>query len=395
MSLRVAHVSATFPPYRGGTGAVCLHNARELARRGHHLTVLTAAIPGAPAHEERDGFTVRRLRPLLRVGNAPVLPGLPGALRGFDLVHLHYPFFGGESAALAARLGGVPLVITYHQDVVLGGAMGAVALALRHSAGRVALRSAARVLFTSADYGRASHARPLLRGREARVAALPNGVDSAHFHPAADGAAARARHGIAPAEPVALLVAGLDRAHAFKGVEVLLAALAALPADVRGVIVGDGDLRPAYEATAARLGLGGRVIFAGRVPDAELPGYYRAADVAVLPSTTMGEAFGLVLVEALACATPVIASDLPGVRTVVDHGADGLLVPPSDAPALAAALGELLSHQDRRRAMGARGRAKVAARYAWPAIGERLERIYRELLAERAVVAGRPAGGRS
>ena len=69
MSMRIAHVSATFPPYRGGTGNVCLHNALALARRGHEVHVFTAA-GGAPAREERDGVVVRRLRPLLRVGNA-------------------------------------------------------------------------------------------------------------------------------------------------------------------------------------------------------------------------------------------------------------------------------------------------------------------------------------
>lgn len=382
MNLRIAHVTATFPPYRGGTGNVCLHNARELARRGHQVTVLTAAVPGAPTYEKRDGFTVRRLRPLLRVGNAPLLPGLVGALRGFDVVHLHYPFFGGEITALAAFAAHTPLVVTYHQDVLLSGPMGALATGLRQTAGRVALRSAARVLFTSEDYGRASHMRPLLLGREAQIGELPNGVDVSVFRPG-PGDSVRARHGITPAERIALLVAGLDRAHYFKGVGNFITALAGLPQQLRAVIVGDGDLRADYEAAAARLGLERRVTFAGRVADAELPDYYRAADVAVLPSTTMGEAFGLVLVESLACGTPVIASDLPGVRTVVAHGSDGLLVPPGDASALAAALAELLGDEPRRRAMGVRGREKVVAHYAWEAIGERLERIYGEVLDSR------------
>lgn len=393
MSLRIAHVSATFPPYRGGTGNVCWHNARELARRGHRVSVLTAAVPGAPAHEVREGVTIRRLRPLLRVGNASVLPGLPGALRGFDLVHLHYPFFGGEVAALAALARQTPLVVTYHQDVLLTGALEVLATALRHSFGRLTLCMAARLLFTSEDYGMASHIRPLLRGREARIGALANGVDVTVFQPGS-GDAVRARHAIAPGERFALLVAGLDRAHYFKGVELFLTALAALPADVRAVIVGDGDLRTSYEAAAARLGLAQRVSFVGRVADAELPAYYRAADVTVLPSLTMGEAFGLVLVESLACGTPVVASNLPGVRTVVDHTRDGLLVPPGDAVALAAALAALLADEPRRRAMGAHGRARVVAHYAWPTIGAQLERIYCEVLEGRLSEAEPTARGR-
>jgi glycosyltransferase involved in cell wall biosynthesis len=379
--LRIAHVTATFPPYRGGTGNVCFHNAHELARRDHEVHVFTAAVAGTSHEEILAGVNVHRLRPLVRVGNAPVLPGLAPALRGFDVIHLHYPFFGGELTALAARLRRTPLVITYHQDVFLSGAMGLVEQALRRTIGWMALRSAARLLFTSLDYGRASYIRPLLRGHERRIDELPNGVDLDSFTPGVAAPELRARHCLAPGERVALLVAGLDRAHYFKGVGAFLAALAQLPAHVRGVIVGDGDLRPAYAAAAQELGLGERVAFAGRVSDRELPDYYRLADVAVLPSVTMGEAFGLVLVEALACATPVVASDLPGVRTVVDPGVDGLLVPPGDSDALAAALTRVLGDERERCAMGRRGRAKVAARYGWPHIGARLDAIYQNVTA--------------
>lgn len=392
MSMRIAHVSATFPPYRGGTGNVCLHNALALARRGHEVHVFTAA-GGAPAREERDGVVVRRLRPLLRVGNAPVLPGLLGALRGFDIVHLHYPFFGGEISALAAALGRTPLVITYHQDVLLRGAIGLAERALRHTSGRVALRSAARVLFTSRDYARASYARGLLRGRDQRVGELPNGVDIDFFTPGVASAVQRA--GIAPqsGDRVALLVAGLDRAHYFKGVPVFLQALAGLPRHIKGVIVGDGDMRAEYGALAGRLRLDTRVLFAGRVADDELPGYYRLADVTVLPSTTMGEAFGLVLLESMACATPVIASDLPGVRTVVSHGRDGLLAPPGDAAALSRALARILGDERRRQAMGQAGRIKAVTYYDWNTIGARLEDEYVAVLARRPAPAGVYARG--
>ena len=390
--LRIAHVTATFPPYRGGTGNVCYHHARELARRGHEVHVITAAAPDAPPHEVRDGFAVRRLPPLVRVGNAPLLPGLLGALRGFDLIHLHYPFFGGELTTFAAHLFRAPLVITYHQDVCLGGLMGAAAEALRQTLGRWTLRAAARLLFTSKDYGDVSYVRPMLAGRERQVGELPNGVDVLRFQPGPRPLALRQRLGLAADDRVALLVAGLDRAHAFKGVPVLLRALQSLPT-VRAVVVGDGDQRAAYEQVARQLGVAARVCFAGRVDDDALPDYYRLAEVTVLPSTTAGEAFGLVLVESLACGTPVVASDLPGVRTVVDHRRDGLLAPPGDARALAQAIADVLADEQERLAMGRRGRARVAARYSWDRIGDRLEEIYRDVLAERLEARVRAARG--
>jgi glycosyltransferase involved in cell wall biosynthesis len=384
MSLRIAHVTATFPPYRGGTGNACFHNARELARRGHEVHVFTPALPGAARQERRDGIMIHRLRPLLRTGNASVLPGLVWTLRGFDVIHLHYPFFGGEFTALAARLSRTPLVITYQHDVLLTGPMGLIERVQRQTTGRLTLYAAARILFSSLDYGRASHVRPLLRGHEQVLGELPNGVDVTAFSPGDPPADLRTRHRLAHGDRVVLLVAGLDRAHFFKGVNILLAALAQLPPPITGVIVGDGDLRPIYEARAQGLGITERVIFAGRVSDAELPRYYRLAEVTTLPSVTMGEAFGLVLVESMACGTPVIATNLPGVRTVVDHGRTGLLVAPNDATALAAAIARVLSDDAERRAMGQRGRAKVEAYYDWKQIGTNLEDLYRQVLPRRA-----------
>lgn len=381
MTLRIAHITATFPPYRGGTGNVCYHNARELARRGHDVHVFTAALSGAAVREVREGFTIHRLRPLVQVGNAPLLPGLLWVLRGFDVVHLHYPFFGGELATLASRFNRAPLVVTYHQDVHLDGVMGLLAYLLRHTAGRVTLRSAARLLFTSRDYGAASYVGPMLRGREAYLGESPCGVDPAIFHPNYATSDLRVRHNLTDGDRVALMVATLDQAHYFKGVDVFLQALAQLPPFIKGIIVGDGGLRPMYEATARKLGLIKRISFAGRVKSADLPRYYVLADVTVMPSTTMGEAFGLVQVESLASGTPVIVSNLPGVRTVVSPGNDGLLVAPQSPVALAAALRQMLLATDdtTRCAMGQAGHERVKAHYAWEQIGERLERIYQSV----------------
>ena len=385
--MRIAHVTATFPPYYGGTGNVCYHNARELVRRGHEVHVFTAAVKDAPSFEIREGIQIYRLRPLLRLGNAPILPALLRLKQGFDIIHLHYPFFGGEITALAARLSHTPLVITHHQDVFLSGFTGVLEKILRHTLGRWTLRSARRGLFTSQDYGQASYIRPLLRGREATIRELPNGVDLDLFSPGDPPDYLRARYHLTSQDPAALLVASLDRAHYFKGVDVFLDVIAMLSGRVKGVIVGDGDMRQEYIRMACELGLEDQVIFAGRVSDQELTDYYRMADVTLLPSVSMGEAFGLVLVESLASGTPVIASDLPGVRTIVADHEDGLLAEPGNTADLAAKLARSLDWpSDKRRTMGASGRAKVAQRYAWEQIGERLEGIYRDVLAEPALL---------
>lgn len=387
--MRIAHISATFPPYRGGTGTVCYHNALEVARLGHAVEVFTAAYGAVHGHipdasDDPPDVRVHRLRPLIHVGNAPLTPALL-QLGQFDLIHLHYPYiFGAELTTIRALIGRTPTVITYHQDVILGGAMGAAIRAHEQLFGKAMLARADRLLFTSLDYGRSSRVAGLVDRMGARVGDLPNGVDPAAFHPQIDASAIRARYGLADSDRVALFVGGLDSAHYFKGVPVLLDALAQIDdARVKVMIVGDGDLRAQFEAQAGQSGIADRVIFAGRVPQAELAAHYALCDVFVLPSVTMGEAFGIVLLEAMACGKPVIATDLPGVRTVARHDDNGLIVPPHDARALAAAIRALMDDPGRRARMGARGRARVESTYDWARIGAALTAIYDEVIAGR------------
>ncbi len=104
------------------------------------------------------------------------------------------------------------------------------------------------------------------------------------------------------------------------------------------MVVGGGELLSQYKKEAARLGIAERVTFTGGVSDEELVRWYAGARAEILPSTDRSEAFGIVLIEAMACGTPVIASDLPGVRAVVERVNGGSLVPPGDEQALARAL---------------------------------------------------------
>jgi glycosyltransferase involved in cell wall biosynthesis len=246
------------------------------------------------------------------------------------------------------------------------------------------MQAADLVAFTSLDYAKASRYGDLLAAGRIRAVELPNGVDPDRFTPGERPGYLERRHGVV-GRRVVLFVGVLDRAHYFKGVPVLLQAMSQLDrADVTLIVVGEGDMRAAYQAAARELGLADRVHFAGFVPDDDLPDYYRLADVTVLPSTTMGEAFGLVLVESLAGGTPVIASALPGVRTVVTPDRDGYLTTPGDVSQLAHKLSQILSlSADRRRAMGLAGRRKVRRRYAWRQIGTRLVGLYRAVVSQR------------
>ncbi|MEB2365476.1 MAG: glycosyltransferase family 4 protein [Chloroflexota bacterium] len=377
----MAHLTATFFPYPSGTGRVCLQNALGAAKLGCDVTVITSAVKDESVIDDPPGLTVHRLPAAFKVGNAPLLPGL-FRMAKYDIVHLHYPFvFGQEILHAVAGLRRIPVVITYHQDLILSGMMGRMVALHEKTVGRLILTRANRLLVTSRDYFNASRIARFFKPDDPRVTEMPNGVDTSRFTTDVDTAGIRSMYGFAEDDVVLAFCGGMDTPHYFKGVDVLLNAAARVDApNLRLMLIGDGDLRARYMEEARRLGLGERAVFCGRVPDSDLPRHYAAADFLVLPSTTMGEAFGIVLLEAMAAGKPVIASNLPGVRTVVNSGVDGFLAAPNDVDDLAARIRDMLDAGDRRKVMGRAGRDKVVAKYDWSRINERLVDVYREVV---------------
>jgi glycosyltransferase involved in cell wall biosynthesis len=182
-------------------------------------------------------------------------------------------------------------------------------------------------------------------------------------------------------EPVILFVGGLDKAHYFKGLENLLKALAEIkkkpPFSRTSLnVVGQGDLADYYQRCARDLGLTESVFFHDKVDNSKLVDFYNYCDCLVLPSINQGEAFGLVILEAMACAKPVITSNLPGVRSVFKNRKQGLLVKPDDINDLAEKLQFILGDKKRAEAMGRAGRELVEKKYTWEKVGKKLDVIY-------------------
>lgn len=323
----------------------------------------------------------RPLRHLFRTENALFTPGVLG-ISGHALIHLHHPFiFGAEMTWLNCKLRGIPYVVTYHSDLIGKGYRRPAFAIYQRFIVPLVLGGARKLLVTTMDYALASKIGSIVKERREDVSELPNGVDVESFHPRASHDGLRERYGLGEGDLVVLFVGALDRAHVFKGVDILLQALGRIPdPSVKALVVGEGELQRQYVRQASRLSLSGRVHFCGRVPMEELPAHYALCDCLVLPSTAMSEAFGVVLLEAMACAKPVIASNIPGVRTVVSDGEDGLLVRPGDVEDLRDKIEQLLNDSQLRREMGSRGRAKVEENYAWGPIARRLEQVYQQVL---------------
>jgi len=376
--VRIAQVVSTFPPYMAGTGNVCYHNSLELAKLGHSVTVFTSRYPDED-YKYDDSIKVVRGRPLFRIGNAPFLPKLM-ALERFDIVHLHYPYiFGGELIFLNSLLRGNTLVVTCQQDLVFDGFLGGLVNGYKSVLGKRVLFRAKKIFAPSMDYVVNSSFKRLAELRKRDVIELPNGVDIEKFNPNVDCTDLRRQRNL-HGRNVVLFVGALDRAHLFKRVDLLIQAFHKVNAPGAVLmIIGEGDMKHEYQQLAGSLGLSEQVIFTGTITDWDLPQYYALCDLLVLPSTR-SEIFGLVLVEAMACGKPVIATNLPGVRTVVDDGINGFLVTPGDIDELAEKIQCLLENPDMRAQFGKKARQKVETRYSWKEIGRHLEEIYRGVL---------------
>jgi glycosyltransferase involved in cell wall biosynthesis len=354
-------------------GTVAYHQARALAAAGVEVTVFTPH--GTSPRLRPPGVEVVELSPLFSRGNAACLPQVLVRAHGFDLLHLHYPFFGTAELLAARRWLGRPrLVLQYQMDVVGVHWKARLFEWHRRVLLPVILHAADAIVVTSNDYAASSFVAPRLGALQRKLAVISAGVDLDEFSPNGDRLAARRRVGLADA-PTVFFLARLDRAHYFKGLHLLIDAVARLP-DAVLVVGGDGEWRPQYQARAYA-SLGPRVRFIGDVPDERLPSYYRAADVVALPSVDRTEAFGLVLLEALACGTPVVASRLPGVRTLVDEGRTGYLVDPGNIDELADKIARCIRESAR---LGPNAHAFVRARYSWPIIALELIALYRRVL---------------
>jgi len=382
--MKIAIITSTFPPYAGGIGNVAAFNAKELVTLGHQITVFTPLYK--QVKEEITDVKVVRIKPLFKYGNSAFVPKLGKLIKGFDIIHLHYPFFGGaESIWLKKKKfkkQGAKIVLHYHMDVVGEGILKIIFKIHKILILPRIVKMADKVIFTTMDYGQHSDLARRLEKEPDKFIEVPNGVDSQNFSPQAKDESLLRKYQIAKDEKVVLFVGGLDKAHYFKGVEYLIEAMSRLRQAKytwKLVIVGEGELRQEYLDLATQLKINSKVVFTGYVPNEDLPKYYNLAEVVVLPSVDKSEAFGLTLVEAMSCGKPVVASDLAGVRSVVTEKVDGLLAQVKNVDDLATKINYLLINPQEASDFGRAGLRKVKMKYDWPIIGEKIDELYRQM----------------
>jgi len=374
----VALVNLTTTTKIGGVETFVWELARNLALRGIGVTVIGGQSLALPAKKAAPGVSVEtvpyldraRIRriPLLgrRYGLTKLLERLSFGLRAraviehgaFDIVHIHKPFDFPLASWMSARTGARILYSAHGRDFFPGD---------RRFTRAITTFTACSAYNAAEVYER--------YGREAEV--IYNGIDTERFSPHEADAAWRQRI-TGGAAPVILWVGRLER---WKGTIDVLRALALLDCPAHLVIVGDGPELSRLRDAARSLSVADRVHLLGACDHARLPGIYAAADI-VIGTSFANETFGMALAEASACARPVVATRFGGFPEVVRDGVTGLLVPPRDPQALAAALRSLLHDPERRTRMGEAGRAHVVAHFAWPVVTDHVLRLYEAALSE-------------
>lgn len=368
--MKIAHVVCVYPPYKGGIGNVAKDFA-SLTKADNKVTIFTPIQNNFKAQEDRM-MKIEYLKPFLRYGNGAFLPQLFFKLKDFDIVHLHYPFFGASEVVYFAKLffkKKFKLIIHYHMDTDKLSFFTKILSIFSWIILKPLFRVADKITFASEDYILSSRINFFYQNNKQKFHLLPFAVDTDKFFPCPSKKEENKIN--------ILFVGGLDKAHYFKGVDVLLKALGNILNDKIVLnIVGQGGMTSEYRKIAKNAGIEKYVNFLGGVSDEELVKNYQKANIFVLPSINSHEAFGVVLLEALSCAVPVIASNLPGVKSVFEDKQEGLLAEPGNIYDLKKKINTLIVDKNLRRQMGANGKKLIDKKYSFKILKKRLEKIY-------------------
>jgi glycosyltransferase involved in cell wall biosynthesis len=378
--VRVALVNKYYhPPHLGGIETYVQSLAEGLAASpGMSVEAIVANEGPETVREMVDGVEVLRVGRSFAAASTPVAPGMSAAIRAAatgpepaDLFHLQFPYPWGDWAWQRAGCPG-PMVLSYHSDIVrqrvLGAAYHPVMRRLLARADLIIAATPPMVANSAALAPHADKCRLVPYGiHPERYEATPERLDRARQ--------LRESHD----RPIVLFVGRLVY---YKGVDVLLRAMAFVDADV--VLIGTGPLEGELREIAVASGIEERVTFLPPTGDEELVAYMHAAAVLCLPSVATSEAFGIVQLEAHACGTPVVCTDLPtGVPWVNRDGETGLVVPVGEVDALASALSRLVRDDALRERMGKRARERVLEEFTVERMVASTLDVYEEAIAKK------------
>ena len=347
--MRILIVLTYFHPYKSGLTIYALRQAQALAAMGHAVTVLTSQHePSLPSQEQLNGVEVIRLPIAFRFSKGAIMPQLPikawGIIKNTDVVNIHVPQGDAAVIAVLARIHRKPVVLTYQCDLKMPkGWVNQLAGGVANLSSRISAGFADAVVHITRDF--AEHSSFLKRYLD-KLEIIQTPITVAPITEE-DIKEFRKKYAVQPGRRIIGMVARLA---AEKGVEYLAEAmpmiLGALP-NAQVVFVGEYENVIGEKAYKQKIlpmidSLGDHWAFLGPLSEKEKAAFYHLCDVLVLPSVNSTESFGMVQVEALTCGTPVVASNLPGVRQPVLTTGMGKIVPLKDSVALSRAITQIL-----------------------------------------------------
>jgi glycosyltransferase involved in cell wall biosynthesis len=352
--MRVLIALTYYRPHYSGLTIYAERVARALVSRGHRVTILTSRYDNKlPAHEIQNGVKVIRPAVWFHISKGVIMPGILywawKEIRKTDVVQLHVPQLDAAPISMISRLLGKPIVLSYHCDLLLPkGVVHSIANRVSDTANNITARNASVIVHNTRDY--AEHS-AYLRKYIDKVHPIPPPIEVPSITQA-DIQAFRNKFKLLPDERIIGMAARLASE---KGVEYLARALPLLLKQhphARVLFVGPYQNVVGEEAYAERLTsliepLGEHWSFLGILSPVEMAAFFHECEVTVLPSINSTESYGMVQIESMSCGTPVVTTDLPGVRVPVEMTRMGQVVPPADPDELARALIEILDEPDK------------------------------------------------
>jgi glycosyltransferase involved in cell wall biosynthesis len=376
--VKIVHFGKYYFPETGGIESVTASLARGAVQKGHKVTVVCFDKGHKPGIEFINGVEVVRVPIRKMVASQPLgfsyLVECIREARRADVVHLHAPNMLGALASLF--IGKRPrLLVHWHSDVVNKGVLGTLTRPLESAL----LKRADAIVATSQVYADASMT---LRPFRNKIQVVPIGVPDVRAverTSSTDELPADLKRTIADKK----LILSVGRLVPYKGFDVLIRAAKHLAEDALIVIVGGGPLKDELQAEIELAGVSDRVYLAGRLSDAALHTMFASAQLYCLPSTYRAEAFGVVLLEAMAYGVPIVATEIPGsaVPWVNAHGVSGINVPVNDAVALAEACNEILSSQDKHAQLARGARQRFVSEFTEEKSVQKMLSAYTRLMA--------------
>jgi D-inositol-3-phosphate glycosyltransferase len=382
---KICLVTHFFPPHMGGIEKVSYEQSKRLTKAGYQISVLTSKMKGRNEYPAKGirVFHYSTINLAERIGVPyPILSidaykKFTKVIRKCDLVHAHgHVYMSSYLAGKVARKHKKPFILTQHNTFIdYQSWLNTIEHLNDLTIGKAVLKDADRIIVVSKktrDYVRR------LGANKAKTSVIYNGVDVNYFHPANKGES-RKKLGLPDNRQIILSVRRLVYKN---GVDTLIESVASVVRnhpDTLFVVAGKGPSRKLIEGRIKELGIEDNIKLTGFVPDKLLPIYYDAADYFILPSAS-GEGLPLVLLEAMACGLPVIATKVGGTPEIIQHMNNGILVPPRNPEAMAETMSKLLSKEELGHTIGEEARKVIVDKFSWENNLRQLHNIYSEFL---------------